>query len=260
MGLFASKRTNYEIHRPDGMQSVPPAAHPTNAPTVLASRQEIPIPAGLMAEHEKSLQKYPRVHLSKGEYVIMEVRRHPIGLLSIWTSMTLLVLATLSLIPIYAANRSILAKAFSISVDRLPSDGSVVLPLLGLAALFILGGLVAVLVYNGNLFYLTNESIIQYQQTSIFSTTEQQINLVNIDDVSYKQRGIMQQVLNYGMVQVSAEGDEHNQYVISFVAKPQLVTRTINDAMEEATGFAVRYRQYKPDKVEDTTLPPPDQF
>ena len=259
MGLFANKRTNYEIHRPDGTQSIPPAAH-AGAPTVLASRQEIPIPAELMAAHEASLKKYPRVHLSKGEYVIMEVRRHPIGMLSIWISMTLLVIATLSLIPLYTMNRSVLAKAFSLPIDRLPSDSSVMLPLLGLAMLFVLGGLVAVYVYSGNLFYLTNESIIQYLQSSIFSTTEQQINLVNIDDVSYKQQGILQQVFNYGMVQVSAEGDEHNQYVFSFVAKPQVVSRTINDAMEEATGFAVRFRQYKSDKVEDTTLPPPDQF
>ena len=74
----------------------------------------------------------------------------------------------------------------------------------------------------------------------------------------------MQQVLNYGTVRVSTEGDEHNQYVFYFVAKPQLVTRTINDAMEEATGFAVRFRQHGMAAVEsekvDTTLPPPEQF
>src|SRR6476469_7446463 len=105
MGLFASKRTDYEVHRPDGSQSVPPATHPA-APAALQSRQEIPIPADLIAKHEQSLQKYPRVHLSKGEYVVMEVRRHPIGILSIWFSMGLLVIATLALIPFYAANRA----------------------------------------------------------------------------------------------------------------------------------------------------------
>ena len=262
MGLFASKRTDYEVHRPDGSQSVPPAAQPTApaTPAALQSRQEVPIPADLAAKHEQSLQKFPRVHLSKGEYVVMEVRRHPIGLLSIWFSMSLLVIAILALIPFYAANRAGIASALSYSVDKMPSDGSVSLLLMGLAAVFVLGGLVAVYVYNGNLFYLTNESIIQYVQNSIFSTTEQQINLVNIDDVSYRQQGILQQVLNYGTVRVSTEGDERHPYIFYFVAKPQVVTRTINDSMEEATGFAVRFRQHKANIDSDPTLPPPEQF
>ena len=83
MGLFATKRSGYEVHRPGGSQNVPPAAHPTVPASPLASRQEISIPADLMAKHEESLRQYPRIHLSKGEYVVMEVRRHPIGLLSI---------------------------------------------------------------------------------------------------------------------------------------------------------------------------------
>ncbi len=225
------------------------------------SRQEIYISNELMAKHEASLRTYPRVHLSKGEYVVMEVHRHPIGLVSIWTLLLLLVTGILAIIPFYAANRDTIASTLSLHVEKLPTIGAITLPLLALAALFLLGGLVAVYVYNGNLFYLTNESIIQYIQTSIFSTTEQQINLVNIDDVSYRQQGMLQQVFNYGTVRVSTEGDEHNPYAFYFVARPQLVTRTINDAMEEATGFAVRYRQHKANiDTADPTLPPPDQF
>lgn len=259
MGLFANKR-DYEVYRSSGAQSVPPAAHPT-APASVSSRQEIAIPADLQAKHDESLHQFPRVHLSPGEYVVLEVRRHPIGLLSIWVSMLLLVVATLAIIPFYAANRSGIASALAISVSRLPSESVVTLPLLALAALFLLGGLVAVYVYNANLFYLTNESIIQYVQSSIFSTKEQQINLVNVDDVSYRQQGIMQQVFNYGTVRVTTEGDEQNPYIFYFVAKPQLVTRTINDAMEEATGFAVRFRQHRPAPEEsDKTLPPAEQF
>lgn len=260
MGLFANKRSDYELHRPDGTaQSVPPAAHPS-ASASLSSRQEIAIPADLMARHEESLRKYPRVHLSKGEYVVMEVTRHPIGLLSIWLSMGLLILAALVLIPVYAANRAGIASALTFPVDKMPSDSAVSLLLLALAALFVLGAFVATYVYNSNLFYLTNESIIQYIQSSIFSTKEQQINLVNIDDVSYRQQGILQQVLNYGTVRVSTEGDERNPYVFYFVARPQLVVRTINDSMEEATGFAVRFRQHKANIDSDPTLPPPEQF
>jgi uncharacterized membrane protein YdbT with pleckstrin-like domain len=259
MGLFTSKRSDFESAQ-QANHPIPPATRPTSANT-LSSRQEIAIPADLMAKHEESLRKFPRVHLSKGEYVVMEVRRHPIGLLSIWASMLVLIIATLAIIPLYAMNRDSIASILSVSVDKLPTDAAIVMPLLALAALFVLGGLVAVYVYNGNLFYLTNESIIQYVQSSIFSTKEQQINLVNIDDVSYRQQGILQQILNYGTVRVSTEGDERNPYVFYFVAKPQVVVRTINDAMEEATGFAVRYRQHKQNiDSADPTLPPAEKF
>lgn len=224
----------------------------------LQSRPEIPISKELMAKHEESLQHYPRLHLSKGEYVIMEVKRHPIGLLSIWALVILVVVAVLVLIPYYSLNRNAIASALLINIDRLPTAAALTMPLLGVAALFVLGGLIAVYVYNGNLFYLTNESIIQYIQTSLFSTREQQINLVNIDDVSYRQQGILQQVFNYGTVRISTEGDERNPYAFYFVAGPQKVVQTVNDAMEEATGFAVRYRQHKNNL--DTTLPPPEQF
>lgn len=257
MGIFANKR--YEVHGPEGAQSVPPAAHPTPG-TSVSGRQEIIIPADLQAKHDESARKFPRVHLSAGEYVVLEVRRHPIGLLSIWISMVLLVVATLALIPLYDMNRSGIAAALSLSADRLPSSASVTMPLLALATLFLLGGLVAVYVYNANLFYLTNESIIQYVQSSIFSTKEQEINLVNVDDVSYRQQGIMQQVFNYGTVRVTTEGDEENPYIFYFVAKPQVVTRTINDAMEEATGFAVRFRQHGEPPETEKTIPPAALF
>jgi hypothetical protein len=227
--------------------------------TSLESRQEIPISNELMAKHEDSQHRYPRVHLSKGEYVIMEVRRHPIGLVSILFLVLLMVAAVLVLIPYYTMNREAIASTFKIGLDSLPTGADVTMPLLGVAALFLLGGFLAVYVYVNNLFYLTNESIMQYIQTSIFSTKEQQINLVNVDDVSYRQEGILQQVLNYGTLRVSTEGDERNPYVFPFVARPQMVTRTINDAMEEATGFAVRYRRHR-DTLADSTLPPPEKF
>ncbi len=259
MGLFTSKRSDFQSAQ-QSAQNIPPAQRPTAANSV-ASRQEISIPPDLMAKHEESLRQYPRVHLSKGEYVVMEVRRHPIGLVSIWVLIVLLVVATFAILPFYSMNRELIASTLSIAAASLPTAASLTFPILALAALFFLGGLVAVYVYNSNLFYLTNESIIQYIQSSIFSTKEQQINLVNIDDVSYRQQGILQQVLNYGTVRVSTEGDERNPYVFYFVARPQLVVRTINDAMEEATGFAVRYRQHKQNiDSADPTLPPPEKF
>src|SRR5262245_21251101 len=34
--------------------------------------------------HEESKKKYPHLNLSHGEYILIAVKRHPIGLLKIW--------------------------------------------------------------------------------------------------------------------------------------------------------------------------------
>lgn len=230
MGQFTNKRSDLT-----GAQSS----------QILAGREEIQIDKTVMAKHDDSLARFPRIHLSRGEYVVMEVRRHPIGLISIWLVTVILTVLSLAVLPAYSSLREVIAATFATSIDSLPTAPALILPVLGLAAIFLLGGAVATYVYNNNLFYLTNESIIQYIQTSLFSTREQVINLVNVDDASYRQQGIVQQVFNFGTVRVSTEGDERNPYVFYYVATPQKVVRTINDAMEEATGFAVRYRQHK---------------
>lgn len=261
MGLFPTKRTDEGYQHLQAGQQTPHAAHTTATHTsASASRQELAISPELAAKHEESRRKYPGIHISKGEYIIVQVRRHPIGLLSIWAMMLLLVVVTLAIIPFYDANRELIGSIFDVPAASLATAADIAMPVMALAGLFLLGGLIAVYVYNGNLFYLTNESIIQFIQNSIVSTKEQQINLVNVDDVSYKQQGILQQVLHYGTVRISTEGDERNPYIFPFVANPQIVTRMINDAMEEATGFAVRYRQHKAMVDRDTSLPPAEKF
>jgi hypothetical protein len=238
MGLLANKRSDLS----DSQNS-----------QILSGRDEIELDKALMAKHEDSLRRYPRIHLSRGEYVVMEVRRHPIGLISIWIVSGLLTLLVLGILPLYAMTRDALAHALAMNVSSLPEASALALPVFGLAILFVLGGIISNYVYSSNLFYLTNESIIQYVQTSLFSTKEQVINLVNVDDASYRQDGIVQQVFNYGTVRVTTEGDERNPYIFFYVAKPQHVVRTINDAMEEATGFAVRYRQHREGTPPPTT-------
>lgn len=82
------------------------------------------------------------------------------------------------------------------------------------------------------MFYLTNESVIQEIQTSIFSHTEQTVSLMNIEDASYNQRGVLQAMFNYGSIRLSTEGDE-TTYRFSFVANPKQEIATLNNAVED---------------------------
>mgnify|MGYP001580283154 CR=1 FL=1 len=167
MGLFPGNKQNAAPSGPSSGAPIPSAQHP-GAHASIQSRTEMQITGELMAKHEESKRKFPRIHLTRGEYAIAEVRRHPIGLVSIWAVTILLVVGALALIPFYANNSASLASILMLDAVQMPAAADIVMPFLALALLFGFGGLLAVYVYNGNLFYVTNESIIQYINTSIF--------------------------------------------------------------------------------------------
>lgn len=183
------------------------------------------------ARHQNSKQLYPELHISESEYIISAVRRHPIGLLSIWLVVLLVVVLCLVGLPLYADNLQLIAKSLAVPVHTLPSVAVAAIPVLALAGLVLLGGLVATYVYLQNKFFLTNESVIQHIQTSLFSRKEQTISLNNIEDASYRQHGILQTLLNYGNIRLSTQGEE-TTYRFSYVANPKRQIALLNDAVE----------------------------
>lgn len=183
--------------------------------------------------HEQAKKQYPMLSLSPGEYVLEEVRRHPIGLIAIWAITGFLTLVTLALIPLYAANIAGVADFFNISAKNLPSAVVISTPALILTGFFLLGGAIATYVYIQNRFYITTESIVQFVQYSLFTSKRQVVNLINVEDASADQAGILQQVLNYGTLRLSTQGEE-TIYHFRFVANPNQVVNNINDATEVA--------------------------
>lgn len=183
--------------------------------------------------HQQSAAQYPELALSPGEYVLEVVRRHPIGIVSIWALTLLLVFLALALVPIYSVNRDFIAHLTMIPLKSLPSAVVLTIPALILCGFFLLGGAIATYVYNNNRFYITTESIVQFVQYSLFSTKQQVVNLINVEDVSADQNGIVQQILNYGTLRISTQGQE-TIYHFKFVANPNNVVHNVNDATEIA--------------------------
>lgn len=177
------------------------------------------------ARHEESKKKYPGLNLSPGEFVISAIKRHPIGLVSIW-------LVAGSLIVLMFVAMAMIATPGALDVSFSQEGGAMLsLMLLMLTLLFFFGGVIATVVYNANRFYLTNESVIQHIQTSLFAKKEQIISLGNIEDASFRQTGIIQHILGYGSLRLSTEGDE-TTYRFSFVTNPRRQVHTLNDAVE----------------------------
>ena len=176
--------------------------------------------------HERSARLYPMLNLSENEYVISAVRRHPIGLIIPITVGVLLIAAALTILSSYPA----IVEAFNIR-GQLAEVSVITIPILLFCCLVGLGMFVVYYVYVNNKFFLTNESVIQEIQISLFSRHEQTVSLANIEDASYYQQGILQQLVNYGSIRLSTQGDE-TTYHFTYVANPKRHIATLNNAVE----------------------------
>lgn len=175
--------------------------------------------------HDASLKRYPHLNLSAGEFVVLDVKRHPIGLLlPVFMTGILLLVVVIGLI-LYPADTSSI-------VAPIPTYEQVLLPAFLLMALVGLGGGIAIWVYLQNQFYMTNESVIQEIQHSLFSRHEQTVSLGSIEDASFRQTGILQTMLNYGTVRLSTEGEE-TTYRFAYVTNPRRHVAILNNAIED---------------------------
>lgn len=177
------------------------------------------------AKHEESMRRYPFLNLSEAEYVISAVRRHPIGLF-FPIGITIFLIA---LVASFIINFNIMAPA--LGLEGVISYESFTLIGVLLITLFGIGGYIAVWVYLNNKFFLTNESVIQEIQHSLFSKHEQTVSLQNIEDASFLQHGIIQSMLNYGSIRLSTEGDE-TTYRFYYVSNPKEQIAILNNAVE----------------------------
>ncbi len=180
----------------------------------------------VQAKYEASRKQYPNLNLSEGEYIISAVRRHPIGLVPIFGFVGLMLVLLIGAIPFYESFRSSASNP-----GGLPSVLVVSVLALLLGTLFVIGGLIATYVYIQNRFYLTNESVIQEIQLSLFSKHEQTVSLSNIEDASYRQENIIQQLFNYGSIRLSTQGDE-TTYRFNYVTNPKKQIALLNNAVE----------------------------
>ena len=175
----------------------------------------------IMQMHRESVERYPQLNLSENEYIIAAVYRHWIGLVS---SVSIGAVMAVLIIVGWIALPSLMPKS-TISIV------SLTVPVLALLAVVGIATYLAVWVYMHNRFFLTNESVIQEIQFSIFTKREQTVSLLNIEDTSFSQDGPIQYLFGYGSIRLSTEGDE-TTYRFDYVANPKEQVAKINNAVE----------------------------
>ena len=177
-------------------------------------------------KHDRSKMTWPNLSLSEGEFVIRMIPRSLIGLA--WQIALSLFIITLSFMALF--NYDLIASTLN-SQQNIIDPQTIVFCVIVIICLTVLGMYIVYYIYTNNKLFLTNESVIQEIQTGIFSKKEQIVSLVNIEDVSYSQEGILQQIFNFGSIRLSTEGEE-TTYTFTFASSPKTHITTLNNAVE----------------------------
>lgn len=177
-------------------------------------------------KNQRSKQLFPGVDLSEGEYIISAVPRHPIGLFVPFASGVVLISIVLTAL----FNHDLLVKQL-LNVAEPYSYLSLFLPAVAFISFVIFVIYVSYYIFTNNRLFLTNERVIQEIQRGFFSRSEQTASLVNIEDVSFSQNGIVQQIFNYGSIRLTIEGSE-NIYLFTYAKNPREYVVTIDKAVE----------------------------
>jgi len=225
------RRMSHVTNAPSGYdgESFDPKARVqyANEPGVRQVTREIepmkrPVGDNLNRLHEESKRRYPHLNLSEGEFVLLDIQRHPIGLLMPLVAGGFIMLVLVMVLIFYPADPSEIG---------LPGFNLVALVIGLIMSLVGIGTGISVWVYLQNQFYMTNESVIQEIQHSLFSRHEQTVSLGSIEDASFKKNGILQTMLDYGTIRLSTEGEE-TTYRFHYVSNPRKQVAVLNNGIE----------------------------
>lgn len=189
-------------------------------------KQEIKQELKQELKHDRSKKKFPEIELREGEYIISAIQRHPIGLIGPLTlGVTLVTMALILMI-----NYDFL---FRLAGRDVADPFVVIFPAILFIVFVIFGTYAAYYIYVNNKLFLTNKIVVQEIQIGLFSKREQTVNLMNVEDVSYTQNGLAQQIFNYGSVRLTTEGNG-TTYRFAYVSNPKKCTKILNNAVESA--------------------------
>jgi len=163
--------------------------------------------------------------MQPGEQVVCEIKRHPIGIFGIYIAagFILIVLAVLAFIIVPntvgdSSNRS--------QIMALGGVAFIILAVLSTAFVFISN-----LVYWGNSWIVTSDSITQVSQTSLFSKQSAQLSLANLEDVTAEKNGILSHIFNYGVLKAETAG-ERSKFLFLYCPNPNYYAQKILAARE----------------------------
>ncbi len=248
---YSSRETSVEPKpmpsRRNGFQPRPTNRVARQDSASIASQYEDLTPETLKERHEQSLNDHPEItDLADNEFVIIEIKRHPIVPRLIWgLSLFFLVIIT-SLWLIFASTNTAPSRIMGFDLNF---SGIFAFIIILLDMLLVLIAYISAKIYKNNKMFITSERVIQFQQRSLFDEKIQSIDLDGVEDVSSHQVGMVASLLNFGNVRLSTIGDE-TTYEQNLVKNPKRVVEKINNVVQ-----AVKNDRLVPTKLDEPQLP-----
>ena len=149
--------------------------------------------------HDRSVKDFPGLSLEDDEYVEFYFKRAKICLMMIWggTFVGLVIILLAFLLVVMGQSQ----------LDEMGVHFLYII-LAALLASALLIWMIALKVYNGNKLFITNRRVIQLIMNSPVSTSINIIDLVSIEDASFRQENLLQKMFHYGTLRLSTVGDE----------------------------------------------------
>lgn len=190
--------------------------------------------------HDESAAHNPIHAMREGEVVICSIKRHPIGIISIYASFVFLLL--------------IVAVIAALAPTLLPDvDSTMLQQISGVVVLFslIFTGIFLVIahkVYYGNRWIVTSDSLTQVVQRSLFNTQSSQLSLANLEDVTVHQDGILAHIFNFGILKAETAG-EHSKFAFPYCPDPNSYAQKIlvaRENFEQGQWYAEQRPDHRP--------------
>jgi hypothetical protein len=140
--------------------------------------------------------------LEPGESIVTIVRRSIIGLVGIY------ILVTIAIVAIFVLVISVSPGTFNTSSTSISTMLSAIM-ILG-AVLLVLILFTATYIYRQNRLLITNRSLVQISQKSLFINKASRLSFSNVEDVSAEQRGILASIFGYGTLAIQTAGEREN--------------------------------------------------
>lgn len=184
--------------------------------------------------HTRSPDEVPTPAVPKGniqsinesETKILDVHRHPFGLIVLYLEtiigMLLAIILTFAFLP----------SLFTVAENRKDEIIGVVSVFVFVAiVLAILFLILATYIYRANRLIVTNLNVTQVTQVGLFHRKVSEVTMLNIEDVTSQRKGIFQTIFDFGVLHIETAGEQNN-FVFAYCPRPDSTAKVLLDTRE----------------------------
>ncbi len=163
--------------------------------------------------------------IGPGESKLVEIRKHPFGIISLY--LQTLIGMTIALGLMYILLNQFVSEDNS---SQLHSAFALV-AILGVGATLLVL-FVAGFIYHQNYLLVTNKNITEVLQRTLFNRQVSELSMANIEDISSFQKGVFATMFNYGTMVVETAGEQNN-FIFTFCPRPSYHCKVLLDARQK---------------------------